>query len=127
MSNTENDTPEIKEENKRRDFIKNSALAAGAIAAVGVSTQASAQKYAISGFETAKLPEFEKPKLLTAAFDKRYQEKITREDVFRVVDLILDIGGCPACGLNGFDINLSVNPIFKIDTNIPVNVSLNHQ
>lgn len=106
------------QDNQRRDFIRSSALAAGAVAAIGIGSHASAQEF--EGALTGKAQK------LSAAFDARYQSKITKEDVYLVLERMFDIAGCPTCGLNGFDFNLAVTPIFEVKSNIPVNVGLQY-
>jgi hypothetical protein len=107
------------QDNNRRDFIRNSALAAGAIAtaaAISVSPSASAQDV-----RTATLG---KPKLLKATFDARYASKITKNDILLVLEKMFDIAGCPTCGLNGYDINLGVLPIYDLKIDVPVNLEM---
>lgn len=110
------------QESNRREFFRNSAVAAGAVAAtasLGISPGASAQN--------PKNSELAKPLQLTASFDRRHVEKITKDDIWQVLDQMFEIAGCPACGLNGFDIRLETQSIFDLKTNIPVNVGLHHR
>lgn len=118
MSNSDQELSTTEQDNNRRDFFRNSALAAGAAAAasIGVSSTASAQDV-----RTATLV---KPKQLTASFDARYAGKITRDDIWLVLEKMFDIAGCPTCGLNGFDIHLGTLPIFDVKAEIPVNVGM---
>lgn len=117
MSTEDQSNTEL-QESGRRNFIRNSALAAGSVAALSVAAGASAQDREF--YEKATV----RSKKLTATFDSKYQTKITREDVFAVVDQLLDIAGCPTCGLNGFDLNLEVNPVFESKIDIPVNIGV---
>jgi len=119
MSTLDHELSTIEQDNNRRDFIRNSALAAGAVAAaatVGISPAASAQDLRVTSLA--------KPKLLTASFDSRYVSKITKDEIWLVLERMFDIAGCPSCGLNGFDIHLGVLPIFDVKANIPVNVGM---
>lgn len=121
MSNLDQELSTTEQDNNRRDFFRNSALAAGAVAAaasIGVSPAASAQD-----LKTAALA---KPRQLTASFDARYVGKITRDDIWQVLEKMFDIAGCPTCGLNGFDIHLGTLPIFDVNANVPVNVGLHY-
>lgn len=113
MSNSDFEKLVPAADNKRRDFIRNTALA-GAAATIGVGTAASAQDL--------KHPSTDKPRLLTAAFDARYQAKITKADVYDVLEQMFDIAGCPNCGLSGIDLRLGLDPIFDVRSQIPVNV-----
>lgn len=119
MSTLDQELATIEQDNNRRDFIRNSALAAGAVAAaatIGVSPAASAQDL--------KVASLAKPKQLTASFDSRYVSKITKDEIWLVLEKMFDIAGCPTCGLNGFDIHLGVLPIFDVKANVPVNVGI---
>lgn len=103
-------------DNSRRDFIVGSALAAGA-ATVGIGSNAYGQ-------EAERYDHVKAPQLMTASFDARYQQKISRDDLFKVVDQMLEIAGCPTCGLAGIDLRLGLDPIFNVDSAIPVNVGI---
>lgn len=122
MPNPNHNISMTEEESNRREFFRNSAVAAGAVAVtagLGISPEASAQN--------PKKAELEKPLQLTASFDRRHAEKITKDDVWLVLDQLFEIAGCPTCGLNGFDIRLETQSIFDLKTNIPVNVGLHHR
>lgn len=105
------------QDNPRRDFIRNSALAAGAgaAAAIGVSSQVVAQEIEPKTLGVRKL---------SAVFDARYKDKLTKDDILLVLEQMFDIAGCPTCGLGGYDVHLGLDPIFDVKSNIPVNVSM---
>lgn len=121
MSNLNQETPTTEQDNKRRDFLRNSAITAGTVAAaasIGISSDTSAQS-----LKTATLV---KPKQLTASFDARQVEKITKDEIWLVLERMFDIAGCPTCGLNGFDIHLETQTIFNVKSNVPVNVGFQY-
>lgn len=118
MSNSEmkTDKSTAEQDNSRRDFIVGSALAAGA-ATIGVGSSAHAQDSRLSDVVKGG-------RVMTASFDARYREKLTREDLFQVVEQMLEIAGCPTCGLSGIDFRLGLDPIFEVKSVVPVNVGV---
>jgi len=100
----------------RRNFIRNAVLATGAAATIGLSNTASA---------ATATNEFGSGKLLAASFDSKY--KLDIYNLRRVVEQLVDIAGCPTCGLVGFDLRLSLDDVIDVKSEIPVNVSLENQ
>lgn len=121
----DNEMPEVpqqtpEKDSDRRTFLRNSALMAGTAAAITATSSTS---------QAASFLEFsdEEPrKTLKAAFDSAYTGKIQKRDVYQVVDQILNIAGCPTCGLVGFDINLTVDPLINLDTEIPSKLGIGY-
>lgn len=44
-------------------------------------------------------------KLQPARFDLTFNQKVTRDELIGVMDRILGLIGCAACGLNGFELH----------------------
>lgn len=114
---TQNDNNEMAQD--RRDFLKNAVLATGAVAAVGAATTASA------AIDPEKGEPLAHAKTYHAAFDARYRYKIHSDHIHKVLDQLLNAAGCPSCGLVGHDIRLSLDPIIRVQSDIPVNVAVN--
>lgn len=109
------ETPEINSQqeqspSQRRDFIRNSALTAGAIAAATVAGSAHS---ATLVSDTSDLTS--RRKTLDVSFNST---KVTQDEVFQVVKQFLELTGCDNCGFNGFDLRLKVDPVirFNIET-----------
>lgn len=102
------------QDNNRRDFLLGSALAAGAITSLATSAGAEAQ---VRLSPDAK-------RRVSIAFDSRDLGKITREEVFGVMEQIFDIAGCPTCGLGGFDLDIHVNPVLDLKANVNVKAEM---
>lgn len=97
--------------NDRREFIRNSVLAAGAVAALGATGSATAQ----TRLDVSKLPVLTNKKVIDVSFDSH---DVVVDDIYQVIKQILDISGCPACGFNGFDLRIGVDPLIKLQTRI---------
>lgn len=105
------DTP-----SKRRDFIRGSALTAGALAAASFTASASGATLS----DKAQLLAVPK-RNLDVTFGST---KVSRYDLQVALEKILDITGCPQCGLNGFDLRFRVDEIFPIEVSVPANMSM---
>lgn len=95
----------------RREFIRNSVLVAGAAAALGTTGSASAQ----TRLDFVKLPVLGNKKVIDVSFDNH---EVVMDDIYGAIKQILDISGCPACGFNGFDIRIGVDPLIKLQTRV---------
>ncbi len=110
------DNANVKE---RRDFLRNSVLAAGAVATIAATESASAQTYYDMNGDIVKgLPEV---KLIDIAFNSA---DIVLDDLYSVIKQLGRLTGCPNCGFNGFDLRFRINPVIKLDTRIPVAATL---
>ena len=109
---TKIDEPAAKE---RRDFLRNSVLAAGAVATLAVADSASAQvSYDKAG---NLLSAATGTKLIDIAFDS---SDLVLDDVYDVIKQLGKLTGCLNCGFNGFDLRFRINPVIKLDTRVPV-------
>jgi hypothetical protein len=109
---TKIDEPAAKE---RRDFLRNSVLAAGAVATLAVADSASAQvSYDKEG---NLLSAATGTKLIDIAFDS---SDLVLDDVYDVIKQLGKLTGCLNCGFNGFDLRFRINPVIKLDTRVPV-------
>jgi hypothetical protein len=45
----------------------------------------------------------------------RLRENIALEDLQNVIAELVNLKGCPACGLNGFDLGILVDPAIKYE------------
>ena len=100
--------------NERRDFLRNSMLAAGAVATLAVADSASAQTpYDKAGDIVRTLPA---PKLIDVTFSRG---DVEIDDLYTVIKQLGEITGCLTCGLNGFDFHVHINPVLPFKTNSP--------
>jgi hypothetical protein len=100
--------------NERRDFLRNSMLAAGAVATLAVAESASAQVcYDASGniVKTTATP-----KLIDVTFNAG---DLKIDDLYSVIKQLGGITGCLTCGLNGFDLHVHINPVLPLKTLVP--------
>lgn len=44
----------------------------------------------------------------------QFRADISLEDLMAALTRIVTAGGCPACGLNGFDLQLGVDPVDRL-------------
>jgi hypothetical protein len=103
----------------RRDFLRNSVLAAGAVATLTATEMASAQTYYDADGNIVKgLPEV---RVIDVAFNS---SDLTVDDMYSVIKQLGRLTGCPGCGFNGFDLRFRINPIIKLDSRIPVAATL---
>ena len=114
------ETSTINESTKdRRDFLRNSVLAAGAVATLTAMDSATAQTlFDTKGNVIKGLPE---PHVLDVAFDN---SNIVLDDLYSVIKQLAELTGCPACGFNGFDLRFRINPVIKLQTRIPAAATL---
>jgi hypothetical protein len=49
-----------------------------------------------------------------ATIDLQLREGITLDDLTETLARLVAARGCPACGLNGFDLRLGVDPVYRI-------------
>ncbi|ABC27018.1 hypothetical protein HCH_00097 [Hahella chejuensis KCTC 2396] len=117
MSDTTNDvsasTPPQTRESDRRAFLRNAALVTGAASIASFSSAATAATD--SGVSRDR-------KTVSASFDPQYEVSIW--DLQNILEQILNQSGCPTCGLVGLDLRLGLDPVVKIQSKIPVNVTL---
>lgn len=99
--------------NERRDFLRNSVLAAGAVATLAVAESASAQTcYDASGNIVKAATS---PKTIDVAFSAG---DLKIDDLYNVIKQLGGITGCLTCGLNGFDLHVHINPVYPLKTNL---------
>lgn len=116
QSTTNNDESNTKE---RRDFLRNSVLAAGAVATFAAAESATAQTYYdADGNIVRGLPEV---KVIDVAFNSA---DLALDDLYSVIKQLGRMTGCPNCGFNGFDLRFRINPVIKLDARIPVAATL---
>jgi hypothetical protein len=105
--------------NERRDFLRNSVLAAGAVATFAVAESASAQTcYDASG-------NIVKATTGTQVIDVAFNSSdLVLDDLYGVIKQLGKLTGCLNCGFNGFDLRFRINPVIKLDTRIPAAATL---
>jgi len=100
--------------NERRDFLRNSMLAAGAVATLAVADSASAQVCYDAAGNVVKTTT--PPKLIDVTFNAG---DLRIDDLYGVIKQIGGITGCLTCGLNGFDLHVHINPVLPLKTLVP--------
>ncbi len=99
---------------ERRDFLRNSVLAAGAVATLAVADSANAQVcYDAAGNVVSPTAT---PKVIDVTFTKG---DVKIDDLYNVIKQLGGITGCLTCGLNGFDFHVHINPVLPFKTVIP--------
>lgn len=88
----------------RRDFLKKSALAAGAVAGVAAVTSTTTNAAALDGVAASK------PTVEVAL----KSPKITALQLDDLMRKILEINGCPNCGFSGFDLRIRVDEFIDV-------------
>lgn len=99
----------------RRDFLRNSMLAAGAVATLVAAEGANAQTCydAYGNVIKATTP----AKVIDVALNSA---DVTLDDMYSILKQLGGLTGCLACGFNGFDLRFRINPVVKLSTRIPV-------
>lgn len=110
--------------NERRDFLRNSVLAAGAVATLAVAESASAQVCYDAAGNIVKATDAATPKLLEVTFNSG---DVKIADLYSVIKQLGGITGCLTCGLNGFDLHVHINPVFPLKTVVPSYVTVSQQ
>lgn len=98
----------------RRDFLRNSVLAAGAVATLAVAESVNAQVCYDAAGNVVKTTAA--PKLIDVTFNSG---DLKIDDLYSVIKQLGGITGCLTCGLNGFDLHVHINPVLPLKTNIP--------
>lgn len=104
--------------NDRRDFLRNSVLAAGAVATLGIAESASAQISYDAGGNVIKATGVQ---TIDVAFNS---SDLVLDDLYGVIKQLGKLTGCLNCGFNGFDLRFRINPVLKLDARIPVAATL---
>lgn len=103
---------------ERRDFLRNSVLAAGAVATFAVADSASAQTCYDAGGNLIKSTGTQ---VIDVAFNS---SDLVLDDLFGTIKQLGKLTGCPNCGLNGFDMRFRINQVIKLESRIPVAATL---
>lgn len=115
-----NATATLNESTKdRRDFLRNSVLAAGAVATLTAMDSATAQTiYDTKGNIIKGLPE---PHVIDVTFDS---SDIVLDDLYSVIKQLAGLTGCQGCGFNGYDMRFRINSVLKLESRLPVAATL---
>ncbi len=105
--------------NDRRDFLRNSMLAAGAIATLTAAESATAQTCYDAAGNVIKAAS--PVQVIDIAFNSA---DVALDDFNSILKQLGKMTGCLNCGFNGFDLRFRINPVIKLDTRIPVAASL---
>ena len=97
----------------RRDFLRNSVLAAGAVATLAVAESAHAQVCYDASGNVVKPTAI--PKLIDVSFNAG---DLKIDDLYSVIKQLGGITGCLTCGLNGFDLHVRINPVLPLKTSV---------
>lgn len=108
--------------NERRDFLRNSVLAAGAVASLAVAESASAQTCYDAGGNIVKATGGLQVIDLTFT-----SNAVVLDDVFSAIKQLGKLTGCLNCGFNGFDLRMRINPVIRLDTKVLSAVTVSHQ
>ncbi len=116
MSDNQSINPQTDETStkERRDFLRNSVLAAGAVATLAVAESANAQVCYDAAGNVVKAAAT--TKVIDVTFTKG---DIKIDDLYNVIKQLGGITGCLTCGLNGFDFHVHINPVLPFKTAIP--------
>jgi hypothetical protein len=95
----------------RRLFLKGTALVAG-VAATGVLT-AAAQDISIAETSLKVSPRA----VIRVGFDMRARP--TFRDVYRSLEEVLRLAGCPNCGLVGLDLRFGLDQVLPLSSEVP--------
>ncbi len=106
---------------ERRDFLRNSVLAAGAVATLAVAESASAQTCYDAGGNVIKATGTQ---VIDVAFNS---SDLVMDDLYGVIKQLGKLTGCPNCGFNGFDLRFRINPVIRLDTRIPAAATLSQR
>jgi hypothetical protein len=119
MSDDKSVTTEESTTKDRRDFLRNSVLAAGAVATLSATEAASAQTYYDAGGNVVKATAG--VQVIDVAFNS---SDLVLDDLFSVIKQLGKLTGCLNCGFNGFDLRFRINPVIKLDTRVPAAATL---
>jgi hypothetical protein len=119
MSDDKSVTTEESTTKDRRDFLRNSVLAAGAVATLSTTEAASAQTYYDAGGNVVKATAG--VQVIDVAFNS---SDLVLDDLFSVIKQLGKLTGCLNCGFNGFDLRFRINPVIKLDTRVPAAATL---
>jgi hypothetical protein len=100
----------------RRLFLKGTALVAG-VAATGVLS-AAAQDISITETSLKVIPRA----VIRVGFDMRARP--TFRDVYRSLEEVLRIAGCPNCGLVGLDLRFGLDQVLPLSSEVPATGTL---
>jgi hypothetical protein len=100
----------------RRSFLKGTALVAG-VAATGVLTAAAP---AAPAAETSI--KVTPRATMHVGFDQRTRPAL--KDLYRSLEEVLNIAGCPNCGLVGLDIRFGLDYVLPLHTDVPGTATL---
>ena len=100
----------------RRSFLKGTALVAG-IAATG-ALSAAAQDISLAETSLKVIPRV----VLRVSFDVR--SRPTFKDVYRSLEDVLRIAGCPNCGLVGLDLRFGLDQVLPLGSEVPATGTL---
>jgi len=104
---------------ERRDFLRNSMLAAGAVATLAVAESANAQTCYDAAGNIVKAPG--DTQIIDVAFNSG---DLVLDDLYSVIKQLGKLTGCLNCGFNGFDLRFRINPVIRLDTRIPAAATL---
>lgn len=116
ISTTESEDNSAKD---RRDFLRNSMLAAGAVATLVAAEGANAQTCYDAYGNVIKTTAT--PKVIDVALNS---SDVTLDDMYSILKQLGGITGCLACGFNGFDLRFRINPVIKLTARVPVAASV---
>ena len=123
MSDNQSIEPQTEETTakERRDFLRNSVLAAGAVATFSVAESASAQTCYDAAGNIVKATSASTPQVIDVAFNS---SDLVMDDLYSVIKQLGKLTGCLNCGFNGFDLRFRINPVIRLDTRIPAAATL---
>ena len=123
MSDNQSIEPQTEETTakERRDFLRNSVLAAGAVATFAVAESASAQTCYDAAGNIVKATGASAPQVIDVAFNS---SDLVMDDLYSVIKQLGKLTGCLNCGFNGFDLRFRINPVIRLDTRIPAAATL---
>lgn len=123
MSDNQSIDPQTEETTakERRDFLRNSVLAAGAVATFAVAESASAQTCYDAAGNIVKASSASAPQVIDVAFNS---SDLVMDDLYSVIKQLGKLTGCLNCGFNGFDLRFRINPVIRLDTRIPAAATL---
>lgn len=120
MSDNHSIDPQTDDTTKeRRDFLRNSVLAAGAVATFAVAESASAQTCYDAGGNIIKA--YTGLQVIDLTFTSG---SVALDDVYSAIKQLGKITGCLNCGFNGFDLRMRINPVIRLETKIPSAVTV---
>jgi hypothetical protein len=100
----------------RRSFLKGTALVAGVAAAGALTTAAQAAPIAAPALKVKARA------VMRVGFDMRTQP--TLKDVYRSLEEVLNMLGCPNCGLVGLDLRFGLDQVLPLHSEVPAIATL---